>query len=150
MTYGRVSPEAVVAAARAQLGVKWQHQARLPGVALDCAGLVICVARELGLVAPEVDVNGYSRVPDGSMLRWCLQYMRPLSAPQPGAVLVGAWQRHPQHMGVLAAYRHGGHSLVHACSTAGKVVETRLAREAAMRAVAVYALPGVSYAEVPA
>lgn len=134
----------VVAAARAQMGVKWQHQARLPGEALDCAGLVICVARGLGLVPSDLDVNGYSRVPDGSMLRWCLQYMQPLAAPRAGAVLVGAWERHPQHMGIVADYRHGGHSLVHACSTAGKVIETRLAREAAMRAVAVFWLPGVS------
>ena len=30
----------VVTAARGQIGVPWMHQARLPGVALDCAGLV--------------------------------------------------------------------------------------------------------------
>jgi cell wall-associated NlpC family hydrolase len=133
----------VVAAAREQMGVKWQHQARLPGVALDCAGLVICVARHLGLVPADMDVNGYSRRPDGSMLRWCAQYMQPLDVPRAGAVLVGAWERHPQHMGILADYRHGGHSLIHSCSTAGKVIETRMSRDAAMRAVALYWMPGV-------
>ncbi len=133
----------VVAAARTHLGTRWRHQGRLPGVALDCAGLVIVVARQLGLVPADFDVNGYSRAPDGSMQDWCDRYMQPLAALELGAVLVLQTDREPQHMGVVGEYRHGGHSLIHASSAAGDVIETRLmfARNLVLRGV--YRLPGV-------
>ncbi|MFZ7338164.1 hypothetical protein ACLS0R_18210, partial [Comamonas jiangduensis] len=58
----------VVAAARRCIGTPYHHQARKPGIGLDCVGLVICVARQIGAVAPDWDVRGYSRVPDGFAL----------------------------------------------------------------------------------
>ena len=43
-------PDAIIAAARAWLGVPWRHQGRTrQGV--DCAGLVVLVGREFGLAA---------------------------------------------------------------------------------------------------
>lgn len=138
-------PEAVAAWARTQLGVPWRHQGRLPGVALDCAGLVICAARALGLVPVTFDVNGYSRVPDGTMMRFCNEHMTPIGAPELGAVIVVATHNDPQHMGIVVPYRHGGWAIIHA-SNAGRpehVSEARLmfCRNMALRGY--FRLPGV-------
>lgn len=134
----------VVAEARTHLGTPWRHQGRLPGVALDCAGLLIVVARRLGLVADGFDVNGYSRAPDGSMLDWCDRCLTRIGALELGAVLVMQTSREPQHLGIVGDYRHGGWSLIHASSAAGDVTETRLmfARNLVLRGV--YRFPGVA------
>lgn len=135
----------VVAAARVQLGVPWVHQARLPGVAVDCIGLVICIARSLGLLPADWDIGGYSRAPDGLMLETADLHMHRLGAPELGAVVIVACERDPQHMGIVADYRHGGWSIIHASNAAqpARVVETRLMFTRAMSLCAYYRLPGV-------
>ncbi|MCU0938912.1 MAG: peptidase P60 [Burkholderiaceae bacterium] len=136
---------AIVAEARTWLGTPWVHQHRAKGVAVDCAGLVIGVARALGLVPPEWDINGYSRHPDGTLAALCAAHMRRVSqaAMQPGDVLVLALQADPQHLGIVGDYRHGGYSLIHAASNAGRVIETRLMFAANCKFRGAYALPGV-------
>ena len=134
----------VVAAARGHRDTPWQHQGRLPGVALDCAGLLICVARQLGLVAPDFDINGYGRVPDGTMPEWCDQYLERVPDPVYGGVLMCAIAQDPQHLGIVGDYRHGGFSFIHASSGAGKVVETRLMWARNQRLVRAYRFPGVA------
>lgn len=138
----------VVACARTWLGTPFQHQQRAKGVAVDCAGLVIGVARELGLVVRDFDVTGYSRHPDGhSLLRWCREYMAPVREPdlQPGDVIVVRYETRPQHMGIIGDYRHGGHSMIHAAEHAmlSKVVEHRLMLGPHMQFVAAFAMPWV-------
>lgn len=134
----------VVAAARAEIGTRWMHQGRLPGVALDCAGLVIVTARRLGLVPDDLDINGYGRIPDGSLMGVCGQHMQPLDRIELGAVLVLAVHRDPQHLGIVGDYRHGGWSLIHAASQAGRVIETRLMFAAGCELRGIYRLPGVA------
>lgn len=139
-----MSAEDVVAAARSHLGTPWRHQGRMPGVALDCAGLVILVARELGVVPADFDVNGYSRQPDGSMLELCKRFMVQISAIEYGSVAVLASESEPHHMGIVGDYRHGGCSLIHAANIAQppRVVETRLLLSRALRLRGVFRLPG--------
>lgn len=136
----------IVAEARSWIGTKWVHQHRCKGVAVDCAGLVIGVARACGLVHESFDLNGYSRRPDGTLADICGEYMARVSqgSMQAGDVLVVAMEREPQHMGILGDYRHGGLSFIHASSSAGRVIETRLmfARNCKFRGA--YALPGVA------
>ena len=140
----------IVTEARTWTGTRYQHQQRMKGVAVDCAGLVIGVARELGLVPATFDVNGYPRRPDGVSLvaecdRWMYRITR--AEMQPGDVIVLRFDTDPQHVGILADYRHGGLSIIHALSRgdgSGSVVEHRLDVTTLKRFVAAYRLPGVA------
>lgn len=136
----------VVAQAREWINTPFQHQARMHAVGVDCAGLVIGVARQLGLVAPDFDVSNYPRSPDGvTLLKWCDRYMLRVARENmmPGHVVVVAFDKDPQHLGILGDYRHGGLSIIHAAQKPGRVIETRLMFSPAMKFVAVYRLPGV-------
>lgn len=135
----------VVACARTQVGVPWVHQGRLWGKALDCAGLVICTARELGLVAPDFDVQGYGRAPDGSMIGVLDEHMTRIGALEVGAVLCVATDHDPQHLGIVADYVHGGFSLVHATNAGrAQVVEARIMWARNFKLRGVYRMPGVA------
>jgi hypothetical protein len=136
----------VVDAARTHVDTPWRHQGRRSGEALDCAGHVIVVARQLGLVEPGFDINGYSRAPDGSMLELCRRFMLTLPAFELGAVAVLASEKDPHHMGFVGDYRHGGWSLIHASNIAQppRVVETRLLLSRALRLRGIFRLPGVA------
>lgn len=146
---GSIDAGRVVRAARAWLGRPWAHQGRDPVVGVDCAGLVICVARELGLVDASFDVQGYGRVPDGSMRALCARWMHEVHELELGAVALMAvdpgadGERAAQHLGIVGDYRHGGHSLIHASGIAGRVIEHRVMWTRAMRLLGVYRLPGV-------
>lgn len=136
----------VVAAARSLLGTPYQHMGRSPGVALDCAGVLICVARACGLVGPDFDVPAYRRRPDGTLLDWCDAHMRriPSSEMRAGDAVVIATDSLPQHLALLGDYRGRGHSIIHASEKAKGVIETRLLFSRALRLVAAYALPGIA------
>lgn len=119
----------IVQTAREWLDTPYQHQQRLKGVAVDCVGLVIGVARELGIVRPEFDYTGYARVPHGNnMLQVLRANMRQIPRDQmrPGDVVCVSFGGDPQHVGIVGDYRHGGLSIIHAASNPGCVVETRL------------------------
>lgn len=134
---------AAVPAARAWLGTPWRHQARLQGVGVDCVGLLIGVARQLGVLPPAWDITGYARLPDGVALmrhlRGLLQEV-PQADLRPGDVVCIAFDQHPQHVGLVGDYLHGGPSIIHAINGRG-VVETRLMFSRGMRFVAGFALP---------
>ncbi len=134
----------VVAAARSYLGTPYQHQARLKGVAVDCVGLILCVGRDLGHLPEGFDYSGYGRVPDGVLLRQRLEkHLRevPQSEMRPGDVVCIAFAKHPQHVGILGDYRHGGLSIIHAAMPPGRVIETRLLFGPVMQFRAAYRFP---------
>lgn len=139
-TVASIDPHRAVALARSYLGTPFHHQGRLRGVGVDCVGLVLCVARELGVVPQGWDVPGYSRHPDGvELVRHLTERMDAVpDAMRPGDVVLVAFARHPQHVGIVGDYRHGGLSLIHADGLRGHVIETRLMFTAAMRYVAAY------------
>jgi cell wall-associated NlpC family hydrolase len=136
----------VVAEARSWISTPWVHQHRTKGIAVDCAGLVIGVARSLGLVPADFDVPAYKRQPNGTMIDLCAAHMTRVDQAQmqPGDVLIVAVDMDPQHMGIVGDYAHGGLSLIHAASTGQRgVVETRLMFARNLRFKAAFALPGV-------
>lgn len=119
----------IVETALGYVDTPWVHQGRRPGVALDCVGVAICVARELGLVAPIFDVSGYSAQPDEALfLRLLRDHMDELP---PGAGGVGdaiAFRLgHIQHLAIAVgldplrivhAYRPVGEVRAHRCDAA--------------------------------
>ena len=138
----------VVLVARSYVGTPFHHMGRVPGVGLDCSGVLICTGRELGLVPPDFDVPPYTPTPDGhSMIEWCDTHMRRVSQVEmrPGDAILLVVDQHPQHLGILANYPHADFSLIHAASNASppRVIETRLMFSRTQRFVAAYELPGI-------
>ena len=139
----------VVRVARSYLGTPFHHMGRLPGVGLDCAGVLICASRELGLVAPDYDLPAYTTWPDGhSMLEWATARMSRVQQKDmaPGDAIMLIVDRFPQHLGILGDYLHGGLSLIHAANNAKppRVIETRLLLSRTQRFVATFSLPGIA------
>lgn len=131
----------IVEAARTYLGVPWIHQGR-SRAGLDCAGLIVRVAQDLGL--SDFDVGGYSRQPDGATLRRHLQHaaVRVL-AHELGDILLIRFVRYPQHLAIRTE-----RGMIHTYAQAGRVVEHRLDSVWAGRIVDVYAYPGIAPATV--
>ncbi|WKT59100.1 NlpC/P60 family protein [Microbulbifer thermotolerans] len=108
--------EAAVAHARSMLGVPWRHQGRQPW-AVDCVGLVLLSLRAAGLDLS--DERQYGREPWNDQLQEKLRSRFgnpvPESDWQQGDIAVfRAPQREPCHIGLLANYRYGGFTLIHA------------------------------------
>lgn len=134
-----MTADQIVSEARSWIGVPFVHQGR-SRQGVDCAGLVICVARSLGMVPADFDVNGYTKQPDGTMRSACEKYMV-VSPPTAGGVFMMRYEGEPQHMGFYANYRYGGLSVIHAVMSNGKVVEHRLDSTWRKRVVQSFTLP---------
>lgn len=131
----------IIAAARACLGTPFQHQGRIPGVGLDCAGLLIAVAQAVG--ADYYDVLGYGPHPCGGMLAQALAdqpCLEPVLIAQrrAGDLLLMRFDTEPQHLAVFT-----GATIIHAYSNVGKVCEHRLSAVWTARIVRVYRFRGV-------
>lgn len=106
--------------ARSMLGTPWHHQGRLPGVGLDCIGLVVCIAREMDFF--DYDEKDYSRNPRSDHLECRLQqfFVCVPYPPAPGFVLL---YTHPEtkrnHVGVGVEGRGGRPAMIHAESFYG-------------------------------
>jgi cell wall-associated NlpC family hydrolase len=139
----------VVRVARSYLDTPYHHLGRLPGIGLDCAGVLICTGRELGLVAMNFDVPVYNPHPDGhSLIDWCDEHMGPpvrQSDMRSGDAIIIKAEIHPQHIGILGDWLHGGLSIIHSALNAHppRVIETRLMFGRRLIFVAAYALPKI-------
>jgi cell wall-associated NlpC family hydrolase len=134
-----------VVAARKYIGVPYAHQGRSRERGLDCIGLVVCVAQDLGVMPAGADRSGYGRQPSGALLQSALsEHMQKIERPQmmPGDVVCVAFDKFPQHVGVLGNYAYGGLSIIHANAKRGKVIETRLLFSDAMKFVAAFRWKG--------
>lgn len=133
--------EDVVRAARAYVGRPWRHQARGESGAVDCLGLLVCVARDLGI--PHEDGRAYPRRPDGvtfmAELRRQLVRVRKRDA-RPGDVVAMLASEHasPGHLGILT---EGG--MIEASALRRKVVERAMDEDTWRSVVGVFRLPGV-------
>lgn len=140
----------VVAQARTWLGTPFHHNQCQKGVGVDCVHLVIGVARELGLVAPDFDVPAYPRRPDGVTLLTLANMHMDRVAPSEmalGDMAVVRIKQDPQHVGIIGDYRGGGFSFIHARDITGrergKVVEVHFGPWHRGMLVAVYRLRGL-------
>ena len=122
----------VVAEARTWIGTPFQHQGRVKGRAVDCAGLVVGVAHSLGFEI--ADMAGYARQPFGNLLKAiCEAQGVKVDTPQPGDILLMRFVREPQHLAV-----HAVDTIIHSYQRAGKVTEHRMDNVWRDRIVAVY------------
>lgn len=109
----------IIEYAREVLGTPFAHQGRVPGLALDCIGLAIHVARRAGF--NPVDVDGYGPQPHAGLLEQALddaEFLDAVALPLPGDILLMRFADDPQHVAILT-----GPTIIHSYANAGKVVE---------------------------
>lgn len=140
------SRDDIVTAARRWVGVPFRHQGRTRA-GVDCLGMVIGVAEEIGARVPARvrEARGYERQPNAGELRAGLDALmvpRARSGAGPGSVLLMAYGRTPQHLGVVTARRGEELVVVHVTEKMGRGVEHRLGRD--LRVVKVYDFPEVA------
>ena len=139
----------IISAARSEIGTPFRHQGRLSGKALDCAGLIIMVAKAIG--AEYIDFTGYSRHPSDGLLesaldaQSCLDRVA-LADMQAGDVLLMRFNSDPQHLAIFAGHSpvYQAEGIVHAWLQARKVCEHVLTDEWRGRIVRVYRFAGVA------
>lgn len=107
------------------LGTPFLHQGRLPGIALDCAGVVVCAARAAGYKV--ADVQGYARIPShgqfmGAVMEHCDTIA--IEDAQPGDLMMFAFRSEPQHIAIIT--RIDPITILHSYQQVGKVVMNRL------------------------
>lgn len=130
--------DVLVRAARRCLGTSFRHQGRQPGRGLDCAGVIVCAARQCGLAT--YDVDNYARLPRGDAMQRHLAAaglgVVDLAAALPGDVLLMHFTREAQHLALVT-----DRGILHAYQQIGRVVEHRLDETWRRRIVAAYRFP---------
>lgn len=95
----------IVQAAESMIGTPFVHQGRVPGKGLDCVGLLVAVARQLGLKAE--DRADYPPETSRAMLTAALAAscarLSGFREARPGDILVFRRGRERWHTGILAA-----------------------------------------------
>lgn len=139
------SRDAIVAAARSWVGVPFRHQGRTRD-GVDCLGMVIGVAEAVGFRVPAHvrDARDYERQPNAGTLRAGLDgLLVPVarSGAGPGAVLLMAYSRTPQHLAVVTRRRGDELTIVHVTEKMGRGVEHRVGPD--LRVVKAYDFPEV-------
>lgn len=155
-----ISPLALVDEARSWIGTPWVHQGRMKGVQCDCVGLIVEVARTVGVPgAAQFAYPNYPRMPRNNMLElWLDKYLTRSDAIMVGNVALVAWwpfpdvsiKRIPMHLAWIGDYtKHRGsgapYSFVHAMNdpTIMKVAEHNMNHTWRNRIVRTYRMPGV-------
>lgn len=135
-----MTPQRIAAAARAYVGVPFHPHGRTQA-GLDCAGLVLAVANDLGLALRDVPPF-YAPLRSGfALLRELRDQLVEVNFRRPpaGAVLAFSFGR-SEHAAILV---DAPARVVHAWRSAGRVVETELDEATARRVVGAFVLKGV-------
>ena len=129
----------IITAARECLGTPFQHQGRIVGLALECAGVAVHVFNRVGC---EVDQpSAYSRQPHNAMLEYWADrqiFLSRETTPQAGDILLMRFEKEPQHVAIFT-----GENIIHAYESIGRVVEHRLDDKWRNRIVRVYRFKGI-------
>ncbi len=113
-----ITKQDIIDTARQYIGTPFHHQGRVKGVGIDCAGLLVGVARDLEL--SDYDVMGYSHVPSGSELERHLDAnMDVIQVIEPACVVLMAFDADPQHIAICTSET----SIIHAYFQVRKCVE---------------------------
>lgn len=133
--------EFVVRCARNWVGTPYLHQGRTR-YGVDCLGLVLVVAHELGL--SDYDTTGYTGHSGGKKMRDELRKrldVIDIDRAKPGDVLHMAAGRDPIHMAIISSVNPT--YIIHATSDRKKVIEQRLDQAMVRTIRGAYHIPGV-------
>jgi cell wall-associated NlpC family hydrolase len=128
-----MTADEIIAAARAEIGTPFMHQGRLPGKALDCAGLAVVVASHWHAVD---EPRAYGRSPHlGLLQEWveAQDFLEAISKPEAGCLMLMRFGKEPQHLAICA-----GEMMIHSYGSVGKVVEHRFSDMWRVRVVKSY------------
>lgn len=120
-----ITREQVVITARAYLGAPWLHQGR-NRAGLDCVGLLVCVARDIGY--PVEDVRGYSRESSGEAFQAALSVQLDkidITEARAGDILAMRTSKSLWHCLFITEQRDGATWAIHAIAN-DQVAEHRL------------------------
>ncbi len=109
---------AIVSSATRLIGTPFHHAARVPGVGVDCSGLLCCVAKDIGFAVS--DQQAYSPVRTIDLMREV--YAREMTRVETvciGDVLLFNSSLAPGHCGIYV----GGGTMIHAHYRRGVVRE---------------------------
>lgn len=100
--------EAVVRVAHEWLGTPFRHKAALKGVATDCAGILVGVYKEAGVLPPDFVLGNYNyqhalHHSEELYIGELQQYMKiiPESEAQPGDIVLYRHDRTFSHSGII-------------------------------------------------
>lgn len=133
----------VIQCAKSYINTPFLHQGRIKGVGVDCAGLIICVNRDV--FNSSTDYTNYSPNPNPDVLLSVLSaHTEKIHASdvQDGDIVLFRFAKHPQHFAFIY-FNNNLPYIIHAYSTYGKVVEHRLDEKWQRRIVGFYRLKGV-------
>lgn len=137
----------VIDEARSWIGTRYQHQAGVKGLAVDCINLIVGVANAVGIVPPDFSMDrysGYGRSPDPkTLIGGCEQFLTRIDKADaiPGDILVLRFEREPQHFAILSD--DNPPRMIHAYASARKATEQIIDADWASKIVAVYRFKGL-------
>lgn len=133
-----MKPSDVTNSALSMVGTPFHAQGRLPGVGLDCVGVLVCVARACGIA--HKDRTAYPMRPDGTLTpELDRQLQRVHGKPQEGDVLLMSFDSEPHHVAIFIS----DNRIVHAYATVRKCVVQSYTKHWSDKVRAVYRFPGV-------
>ena len=120
-----ITREDFVNIARSYIGTPYHHQGRVPGVGIDCGGVVVCAAKECGYIID--DMNDYACTPShGSFVAAVKSRFIEISIDEIalGDLMIFSFGFEPQHIAIISAVTPL--TIVHTYTHVGKVVENHL------------------------
>lgn len=126
---------AIVAAARGCIGTRFRAHGRMPGLGLDCVGVVLVAAAALPLRLPVLPPYRMGGMPPDIAAVFDAFGAREIDQALPGDVLVVAPASDQRHFGIVTPL-----GLVHAHAGLGRVVEAPI--DVDWQVVQAWRLPG--------
>lgn len=133
------TPSEVIAEARKWVGVKFRHQGRNRG-GIDCVGLPIVVACDLGLLPRKFEVQNYGRLPSAELIERLMVHCVRLPKAIPGSLVAIAWTKTAAHVALCT-----GDTLIHSYESVGEVIEHGYRGRWIRLTHSAWGLPGVTY-----
>jgi len=138
MTICDLHDKKIFLTARSCVGSPFRHQGRNPAFGLDCVGLIVYVAKSVGLIP--FDPLDYKRIPVKSAISSHAHIagfpLRSKSDISPGNIVILKFGKYLEHAAILS-----DRGIIHACEKYGRVVEHGLNDEWRSRIISVHSFP---------